>query len=75
MTEFSLSSRLLPRGMKTWKGRDSEGRVRETTIDLVFASQDLANDLVKCGPHATDHGSDHRTIETIFETEVPEPIP
>lgn len=74
MTEFSLSS-LLPRGTKTWKGRDSEGRVRETTIDLMFASQDLANDLVKCGPHATDHGSDHRTIETIFETEVPEPIP
>jgi hypothetical protein len=74
MTEFSLSS-LLPRGTKTWKGRDSEGRVRETTIDLVFASQDLANDLVKCGPHATDHGSDHRTTETIFETEVPEPIP
>lgn len=74
MTEFSLSN-LLPRGTKTWKGRDSEGRVRETTIDLLFASQDLANDLVKCGPHATDHGSDHRTIETIFETEVPEPIP
>ncbi|KID59535.1 Endonuclease/exonuclease/phosphatase, partial [Metarhizium hybridum] len=74
MTEFSLNS-LLPRGTKTWKGTDKAGRIRETTIDLVFASQDLANDLVRCGPHVTDHGSDHRTIETIFETAVPESIP
>jgi ribonuclease HI len=71
MAEFSLSS-LLPRGTKTWKGTDKRGRICETTIDLVLASEDLANDLVKCGTHDTEHGSDHRTIETVFGAEIPE---
>ncbi|KAK9444805.1 reverse transcriptase [Metarhizium brunneum] len=72
MAEFSFHSLLL-RGKKTWKGSDSRGRICETTIDLVLASEDLANDLVKCGTHHTEHGSDHSTIKTIFETEVHEP--
>lgn len=69
MSEYSLSS-LLPRGTKTWKGGDYE-----TTVDLVLASEALTDDLLKCGTHDTEHGSDHRTIETVFETEIPEQKP
>lgn len=66
MTEYSLSS-LLPRGTKTWKGGN-----HESTVDLVLASESLTSNLIKCGTHDTDHGSDHRTIETVFGMEVPE---
>lgn len=66
MNDFSLRS-LLPRGTKTWQGGE-----HETTIDLVLASEGLATGLVKCTIHATEHGSDHRAVETIFDTEVPE---
>jgi exonuclease III len=67
ITEFALSS-LLPRGTKTWHGGDYE-----TTIDLVLASKELADTVVKCAIHKTEHGSDHRAIKTVFDTEVPAP--
>jgi ribonuclease HI len=67
MTEFSLSS-LLPRGTKTWQGGDYE-----TTIDLVLVSKELADTVFKCAIYKTEHGSDHRTIETAFDTSVPVP--
>lgn len=66
MNEHSLCS-LLPRGTKTWQGHGGE-----TTIDLVLASAELSADMIKCAIHATEHGSDHRAIETIFEVAVPE---
>ena len=63
MGEFSLSS-LLPRGTKTW--HDNE---YESTIDLVLASEGLAENVVSCGLHDTDHGSDHEAIVTTFDIE------
>ena len=67
MNEFDLMS-LLPRGTKTWSGGDFE-----TTVDLVLASSDLASSTVKCMIHGTEHGSDHRAIETEFDVSVPVP--
>lgn len=67
MNELGLSS-LLPRGTITWQagGYDS-------TIDLVLASEELREATVKCRVYKTDHGSDHRTIETNFDISVPVP--
>jgi hypothetical protein len=70
MNEFALSS-LLKRGTKTWHGRGQDGDY-ESTIDLVLASENLTDSMVKCAIHGTEHGSDHRTIETVFD--VPRPI-
>jgi hypothetical protein len=67
MTELALSS-LLPRGTKTWHGGDYE-----TTIDLVLASEELTDTTLKCTIHKTEHGSDHRAIETVFDISVPVP--
>jgi exonuclease III/ribonuclease HI len=67
MDELALNS-LLPRGTKTWHG----GKY-DTTIDLVLASAELADSMVKCAIHGTEHGSDHRAIETVFDTLVPVP--
>jgi exonuclease III len=67
MGEFALSS-LLPRGTKTWHSGEYE-----TTIDLVLASEGLTASAVKCTTYETDHGSDHRTIETVFDISVPVP--
>ncbi|KAL3713494.1 hypothetical protein TMatcc_002197 [Talaromyces marneffei ATCC 18224] len=66
MTEHSLQS-LLPRGTKTWHSGDLE-----TTIDLVLASTELAEEMVKCGIHYTNHRSDHQAIETEFDISVPD---
>jgi exonuclease III len=67
MMEHALSS-LLPRGTKTWQGGDYE-----TTIDLVLASKELADTVLRCAVHETEHGSDHRAIETVFDSSVPVP--
>jgi hypothetical protein len=67
MSEFGLSSPL-PRGTKTWQDKNYE-----TTIDLVLASEELGENVIRCGTHETDHGSDHRTIDTIFDIAVPTP--
>jgi exonuclease III len=69
MNAFTLDS-LLRRGIKTWHGGDYE-----TTIDLVLASEELKNATVKCTLYGTEHGSDHRTIETVFDISVPTPRP
>ena len=65
MTEHALSS-LLPRGTKTWQCGEYE-----TTIDLVLASKELADTVLRCAAHDTEHGSDHRMIETVFDSSVP----
>jgi ribonuclease HI len=65
MNEFSLSS-LLKRGTKTWHGGGQTGDC-ESTIDLVLASENLTDSMVKCAIHGTEHGSDHCAIETVFD--------
>ncbi|KGQ02586.1 Retrovirus-related Pol polyprotein from type-1 retrotransposable element R1 [Beauveria bassiana D1-5] len=65
MNELSLHS-LLPRGTKTWQSGE-----HESTIDLVLASGELAEGVIRCGLYKTDHGSDHCTIDTVFDAAVP----
>jgi hypothetical protein len=66
MNSWRLES-LLPRGTKTW-----QNGIYATTIDLMLASQELASSILKCKIHDTEHGSDHRAIETSFDVDVPE---
>lgn len=66
MNSHSLCS-MVPRGTKTWQGPQSE-----TTIDLVLASIELAEETIKCAIHPTEHGSDHRAVESSFDITVPE---
>lgn len=66
MNEFALSS-LLKRGTKTWHGGGLGGDY-SSTIDLVLASEYLTDAMVKCAVHKTEHGSDHRAIETVLDT-------
>ncbi|KJZ69551.1 hypothetical protein HIM_11064 [Hirsutella minnesotensis 3608] len=66
MDDFGLCS-LLSRGTKTWQGPD-----KESTIDLVLASAELADEVTSCVIHPTEHGSDHRAIQTTFDIGVPE---
>jgi hypothetical protein len=68
MSDHALQS-LLPRGTKTWKKGN-----HESTIDLMLASEELATSMVKCVVHATEHGSDHRAIETTFDVATPERV-
>ena len=65
MADYSLHS-LLPRGTKTWHRRE-----QASTIDLVFVSDELSAALIKCRIHQTEHGSDHRAIESMFDIELP----
>jgi hypothetical protein len=65
MNEFALSS-LLKRGTKTWYGA-GQGGDYESTIDLVLASERLADSIVKCAILGTEHGSDHCTIKTVLD--------
>ena len=66
MSDHSLHS-LLPRATRTWQNRR-----HESTIDLVLVSDELASAMIRCGVHATEHGSDHRAIETIFDVASPD---
>jgi exonuclease III len=65
MGELGLQS-LLGRGVKTWQRGDSK-----TTIDLVLASEGMVQGMIKCRLHDTEHGSDHRAIESSFDIELP----
>ncbi|SCO54574.1 related to reverse transcriptase [Fusarium fujikuroi] len=64
MNDLMLRS-LLRRGARTWQNGD-----HETTIDLALASEELADANIKCAVHGTEHGSDHRTVETVFDVSV-----
>ncbi|GKU08808.1 unnamed protein product, partial [Fusarium langsethiae] len=66
MDEHGLLSPV-PRGTKT-----REGPGGESTIDLTLASAELADEMVHCGIHPTEHGSDHRVIQTEFDLATPE---
>ncbi|KAJ5264575.1 hypothetical protein N7505_007368 [Penicillium chrysogenum] len=63
---------LLKRGTKTWHGGGHSGDC-ESTIDLVLASENLTDSMIKCAILGTDHGSDHDAIKTVFD--FPWPIP
>jgi hypothetical protein len=41
-------------------------------MDLVLVSAELADEMVTCGIHPTEHGSDHRAIRTKFDLSMPE---
>lgn len=56
MTHCSLRS-LLQRGTKTWERGESA-----ITIDLVLASEDLANVMIRCVPCQTEHGQRERLL-------------
>jgi hypothetical protein len=56
---------LLPRGTITY-----EGPRGCSTIDLIFASSVLAEELSFCKVYEGDHGSDHRAVQTGFFTSV-----
>jgi hypothetical protein len=66
MSEQALYS-LLPRGTKTWQKGGSE-----TTIDLILASEELATSVIKCAIYTTQHSSDHRAVETVFDIAPPD---
>ncbi|KAI2811952.1 transcriptional regulator family: Zinc finger, CCHC-type [Aspergillus niger] len=65
MNDCALSS-LLKRGTKTWHGGGYSGHC-ESTIDLVLASDNLTDSVIKCAILGTEHGSDHCAIETVFD--------
>lgn len=66
MNEHALVS-LLPRGTKTWQ---NEGR--ESTIEIMLASDKLADTVFRWDIHHTEHGSDHQAIETKSDVAAPE---
>ncbi|RFU31201.1 hypothetical protein B7463_g5127, partial [Scytalidium lignicola] len=61
MSDFGFRSLLL-RGTKTWHSGDYE-----TTIDLILATEGLADSVIRCAVHDTNHGSDHEAIKTVFD--------
>jgi hypothetical protein len=65
INEFTLSS-LLKRGTKMWHGGELGGDC-ELTINLILASENLTESLVKYAVHETEHGSDHWVIKTVFD--------
>lgn len=65
MNKYGLHS-LLSRGTKTWQNGN-----RETTIDLTLVSNELAERMIKCVIYETEHGSDHRAIETELDITIP----
>ncbi|KAJ6437653.1 reverse transcriptase [Purpureocillium lavendulum] len=68
MNEHGLRS-LLPRETRTWQGSG-----QESTIDLILTTSELADEMMICAPHTTDHGSDHRAIQTTFDVALPERV-
>jgi hypothetical protein len=63
MVEEELDS-MLPRGTITYSHNNGSHR---TTIDLVLASPGLQAAVTCCKTSDTDHGGDHRVIETRFQ--------
>jgi len=68
MSDHALRT-LLPRGTTTWQRGN-----QKSTIDLILASEELATSVVKCTIYTTEHGSDHRAIETTFDVATPERV-
>lgn len=60
---------LLPRGILTYGSYDG---VNTSTIHHLFASENLTDLLIQCGISTTEHRSDHRPIQCLFEARVDE---
>ncbi|TKA63056.1 hypothetical protein B0A49_08854 [Cryomyces minteri] len=70
--EFDLQL-MLPRGTPTYEHYDG---TQSTTIDLVMTTSQLATNRTICRLYRTEHGSDHRAIETHLETNIAQsPLP
>jgi hypothetical protein len=57
INKFALSS-LLKQGTKTWHGGGLGGDYK-LTINLILASKNLTDSLVKCTAYKIEHGLDH----------------
>ena len=51
---------ILPPGVITWQ---HQSRAYSSTVDVIFASENLVQKLERCNLHPTDHGSDHCAID------------
>jgi len=60
--DLQLQSLLQP-GTITWEHQTQD---LPSTVDVVPASTDLAEQRLQCQLHGTDHGSDHNAIEATF---------
>lgn len=40
----------------------------------MLATAEVANEMVTCSIHSTEHGSDHQAIQTTFDAAMPERI-
>lgn len=71
MAELGLQS-LLPRGTITYSARNAS-----STIDLIFTTMQLGEDVSLCEVYDCNHGSDHEAIHTIFSALLlpPKPTP
>lgn len=68
MEDLDLDT-LLPRGTITW-----ENATNQSTLDLMLTSHSLTETHLKCQIHQTEHGSDHRAIETELDIDHAEPV-
>lgn len=67
MAELNLQS-LLPRGIITYSAREVS-----STIDLIFTTARLAEEVEQSEVHECNHGSDHEAILSRFSTAIPLP--
>ena len=68
MAELSLQS-LLPRGTVTYSARTVS-----STIDLIFTTARLAEEVEQSEVYDCNHGSDHEAIHSSFSTAIPVPL-
>ncbi|KAK7178484.1 zinc knuckle, partial [Paraphaeosphaeria sporulosa] len=73
MANLDLQS-LAPQGTATWHSDDDS---RASTIDLILATPELANEVCSCSIDETEHGSDHSAIRTkmVVEWQSPDTKP
>lgn len=66
INKYTLSS-LLRQNTKIWYSRGHSGDC-ESTIDLILASGNLTDSVIRYTMLGTEYGSDYCTIETVFDT-------
>jgi ribonuclease HI len=69
MVEFDLQH-LLPRGTMTYESTQGS-----SCIDLTLATPRLTEERMSCKIYHTEHGSDHRAIDSNFAITIPSPKP
>jgi ribonuclease HI len=62
--EYGMQS-LLPPGTTTWEHQTQD---HCSTVDVILATAGLAGEVIRCGIHPADHGSDHSAIDIIIGT-------